>query len=66
VGTKALAKQADAVLHLFKPGLSLTLADGYAVRVLDQGPSRGQVRADDPGWSVVVITVPWRLFHVND
>lgn len=66
VGSKALATQADKVLRLFKPGLSLLLADGYSVRVLEQGPYRGQIREDEPGWSVVVVTVPWRLFHVND
>lgn len=61
----ALTRPANKILELFKPGTAMSLADGYSVRVLEQGPYRGQVRTDEPGWAVLTTTIPWRLFHIN-
>ena len=61
----ALDRSVDKLIELFRPGTTLTLAGGLAVRVLHQGPWRGPIRIEDPGWAVVVTTIPWTLFHNN-
>jgi hypothetical protein len=64
-GLAALSRAASATLELFKPGTGLNIADG-TVRVRgDIGPFRGAMQADAPGWMLVTITVPWRLYSVN-
>lgn len=64
-GLSALAEPTSAILELFKPGTGLTVADG-TVRVRgDIGPSRGPILADLPGWVVVTVSIPWRLYSVN-
>jgi hypothetical protein len=66
VGFLDLNRAASAVLELFRPGQTLALADGSALRWRENpGPFRGQVRPDGAGWSLVVITIPWRLYTLN-
>ncbi|HTG26120.1 MAG TPA: phage tail terminator-like protein [Reyranella sp.] len=64
-GDAAADRMADAVMALFKPGTTLPLTSGYAVRVLQQMPWRSQIRNDDRGAPFVVVTVPWRVFSNN-
>lgn len=62
VGTLALSRYAQAVLSLFPPRTALTLSSGDVLRVrLDQGPYRGQQFQIQPGFAVVVVTVPLRI-----
>lgn len=61
-GLQALRRASDAVLALFAAGTGLVVATGVTVRVRsDVAPVAGAIRATGSGWSVVVITVPWRL-----
>jgi hypothetical protein len=65
-GLLDLTRAAQAVLALFKPGQTLTLSDGSALRWRENpGPFRGQARADAPGWAVITVTIPWRLYTTN-
>ncbi len=64
-GLAALGDAVSAVLELFKPGTALTVADGTLRVRGDLGPWRGQMMADMPGWTVIVITIPWRLYSAN-
>jgi hypothetical protein len=64
-GLASITNAASAILELFKSGTALSIADG-TVRVRgDIGPFRGPIRGDQPGWSVVTVTVPWRLYSTN-
>jgi hypothetical protein len=66
VGLLGLTRCAQAVLALFPPGNTLSLSDGSALRWRENpGPFRGLARADAPGWAVVTVTVPWRLYTTN-
>lgn len=66
LGLGALATPADAILSLFKPGTALSLGGGLHVRVRgDTGPSRSPIRVDLPGWSVITVTIPWRVYSLN-
>lgn len=66
VGLTALRAAADAVLALFAPGTAIEVATGVVIRVRsDVGPFAGAIRPEHPGWAMVTITVPWRLFHLN-
>ncbi len=65
-GLLALSRAANALLALFKPGDVLALVDSTALRIREKpGPWRGQARADAPGWAVVTVTIPWRLYSTN-
>lgn len=65
-GLLALSRSASALLALFRPGDVVPLSDGTAVRIRgDTGPWRGQVRQDAPGWALVTVTIPWRLYSTN-
>ena len=64
-GLGSLAAPASAILELFKPGTALTVADGTVHVRGDIGPFGGAIRGDLPGWSVVTVTIPWRLYSVN-
>ena len=64
-GVTAIRKSVDAVKALFAPGTSLT-AGTNTVRVrTDAGPYAGQLLPQGNGWSVVVLTVPWRTRTTN-
>lgn len=66
VGDLALQRAARALLDLFRPGYTLTLSDGTALRWReDFGPSPGQIRQAGPGWAVLPITIPWRIYSTN-
>lgn len=65
-GLPALRKPADAILTLFKAGTALQVASNVVVRVrADVAPYAGPVRSLGIDWSVVVITIPWRLSYLN-
>jgi len=65
-GLLALSRAASALLALFPPGGTLTLANGSALRWRENpGPWRGQARPDLPGWAVVTVTIPWRSYTTN-
>lgn len=64
-GVTAIRKSIDAVKALFAPGTALT-AGSNTVRVrTDTGPYAGQLLPQGNGWSVVVLTVPWRTRTTN-
>ncbi len=64
-GISALRKLADAILALFAPGTGLTVGSATVRVRTDLAPWAGAIRADRPGWSVVVLTIPWRLAYLN-
>ncbi len=65
-GLLALSRAANALLALFRPGDVLALADSTTLRIRETpAPYRGQARADAPGWAVVTVTIPWRLYSTN-
>lgn len=65
-GIGALYRYARALLDLFPPKQSIALASGDPLRVRGQpAPFRGQLLPDNPGWSVVPVTIPLRLETVN-
>jgi hypothetical protein len=65
-GLSAIGKPADALLSLFAPGTVLTVGTDVALRIrTDVAPYRGQMQADLPGWSVVTVTIPWKLSSIN-
>lgn len=65
-GSDALAGYADALLHHFKVGTALTLANGDTAMVRgDTGPFRAQIALDTPGWAAVSVTFPLRLYTFN-
>lgn len=65
LGTDGLDAVADALLALFTPGTSLVVgSDTVRVRE-DIAATAGQAVAQDGGWAVIPITVPWRAFTRN-
>lgn len=64
----ALHKSVDALRALFTPGTVL-LAGANAVRMRGEvngpGAQAGQIIPQGNGWSVVVLTIPWRAYSVN-
>lgn len=57
---------ADAIIALFPPRQAMTLTNGDVLRVRgDTGPFRGQLLKRKPGWAVVPVTVPLRLYTLN-
>ena len=65
-GVTALYKAADALLTLFAPRTSFTVASGDSLTVrTNPAPFRGQLMQADPGWAVVTVTIPLRLRSPN-
>jgi hypothetical protein len=66
-GMDALNRYADALLTLFAPRTTMSLANGDALYVrTDPAPFRGQLRqSTKPGWAVVPVTIPMRLRTQN-
>jgi hypothetical protein len=62
-GLGALRLPAQEVLTLFKPGTLVSAG----LRILSNpiGPTAGQLLPLEDGWTVVVITIPWRLESTN-
>lgn len=55
-----------ATLALFPMGQPFNLSNGDTVRVRgDTGPSADQLRPDDPGWVVLTLTIPLRIYSIN-
>jgi hypothetical protein len=64
IGETALRKSAHALKLLFAPGTRLTAgSDTVSVRG-DVGPQTGQI-IPLTGWSVLVLTIPWRAYTQN-
>jgi hypothetical protein len=65
-GMEAANRYADACLALFRPGTTLTMADGATLRVRsDTGPFRAPMIQDGAGWQSVVVTIPCRAYTPN-
>ena len=64
-GAAAAMKYADAMLTLFAPSTSITIASGTMTVRGDVAPFAGQLTQASPGWAVVPITVPLRLRTAN-
>jgi hypothetical protein len=65
-GISADGRYADALLDLFTPRTAITLSNGDILRVrTDVGPFRGQRLLASPGFSVIPITIPFRLRTAN-
>jgi hypothetical protein len=65
-GLNTLPVRAAAVLALYPPGTGFLVSTGVVVRVRsDVAPTSGGLQTDRPGWSVVTITIPWRLSYNN-
>lgn len=65
-GMRSLRDPMKALRALFRPGTTLPLADGTAVRVrTDVSPTISAIRPGAPGWSVISIAIPWRLLSLN-
>lgn len=65
-GMAAPNRYADAILTVFKPNSTFNLTNGNALRVrTDTGPFRGQMTRRKPGWVVVPVTIPLRLYTLN-
>lgn len=65
-GLGDLTAGVDALLALFPPGLALTTTTGDVVRIRgDIAPYRGGIKPDQSGWSMCVVTIPWRVFSIN-
>lgn len=65
-GITPLYKASDALLALFAPRTALTLSTGDVLRVrTNPAPYRSQLLPSEPGWSVVVVTVPLRAESAN-
>lgn len=64
-GIGALRKTANAVLARFAPGTNLAVgADALRVRG-DSGPWAGQLLPQGNGWTLCVVTIPWRAYTTN-
>jgi len=67
VGVEAMNRYADQVATLFYHGYAMTLTNGDTLRVrADTGPYRGQVLRRKPGWATVPVTIPLRLYTLNN
>jgi hypothetical protein len=65
-GPDAALKYADAMLTLFAPGTTMTLTSGDVLRVRgDLAPFPGQLAQISPGFAVLPVTVPLRLWTTN-
>lgn len=65
VGISAIRKTIDALKALFAPGTTLT-AGVNTVRVRsDVSVQSGQILPQGNGWSVCVLTIPWRAYSIN-
>ena len=65
-GINADGRYADALLSLFTPRTAITLSNGDVLRVrTDTGPYRGQRLPSAPGFSVIPVTIPFRLRTAN-
>ncbi|HUT58418.1 MAG TPA: phage tail terminator-like protein [Phycisphaerae bacterium] len=66
VGTDAVNAYTDALLKLFKPHSTMTLANGDVLRVRgDPAPYRGQSIQRKSGWATVPVTIPLRMTTIN-
>jgi hypothetical protein len=65
-GADAGDAYAGALLRHFPPRRSFPIMDTYRLRVRsDTGPYVGQLLASKPGWAVVPVTFPLRLYMNN-
>lgn len=65
-GSDAIEATVDALLALYPPNLSLTLADGSVLRVQSNAiPMPGQILPIAGGWSAKVARIPWILTTRN-
>jgi len=65
-GISADGKYAKGILALFPPRQAIALSTGDVLRVRsDTNPYRGQRRQPVPGWSMVPVTVPFRVRTSN-
>ncbi len=65
-GISADGKYGKGLLALFPPRLAITLSTGDVLRVRsDTNPYRGQRRQPVPGWSMIPVTIPFRLRTLN-
>lgn len=59
IGLECLSKYADAVVTLFAPKTAFALTNGDTLRVRgDLAPYAEEIFPDQPGWSVLPVTVP--------
>ena len=66
-GAASLRKPATAMLTLFKPGTTVTVAGANALYVgKDPAPWAGAIRSDGGGWSVITVTIPWWWQNTNN
>lgn len=64
VGLQGITVPADAIRDLYPAGDS-SLLTGLRIGANPQKPYRSALRPDGKGWSVVVVTIPWRFTSVN-
>lgn len=65
-GIAGLGGYAKALAALFPSELIIPIGAGDVLRVRgDQGPYAGEQMPDAPGWAVIPVTIPLRLYTLN-
>lgn len=64
-GISALRKTVDALKRLFAPGTVLTAGTDTVRMRADVATQTGQILPLEGGWSVLVLTIPWRATSLN-
>jgi len=64
-GIRSLSRCADQLLKYFAPGTPMPITDGTIIARGDTAVRRSQQLPAAEGWSLIAITIPWRLYTLN-